>query len=217
MDFQAIRKEYEDAGIEPDSLDPLPMVQFERWLNEATKCCPDKWFETNAMTLATADSNGKVSARVVLLKGLQPDGIRFFTNYDSRKGCELAANPNASVVLHWPYIGRQVRIGGRVEKTCREVSDEYFHSRPRDSQISAAVSAQSTGVSSRAELEQLVSNFRQRIGEDEVPLPDNWGGYLLKPDEFEFWQGRSNRLHDRVVYKLQNDQTAQWKRARLAP
>lgn len=217
MDFQAIRKEYEDAGIEPDRMDAVPMVQFESWLDEATNCCPEKWFETNAMTLATADATGKVSARVVLLKGILPEGIRFFTNYDSAKGKQLAANPNASVVFHWPYVGRQVRISGQVEKTSRTVSEEYFHSRPRDSQVSAAVSTQSKSVASRAELEHLIADFKQQIGDNTVPLPENWGGYLLKPEEFEFWQGRSNRLHDRVLYQLENAQTTQWAKSRLAP
>ena len=217
MDFQAIRKEYEDNGVDPDGLDASPLVQFETWFEEATKCCPEKWFETNAMTLATADSNGKVSARVVLLKGIVPEGIRFFTNYDSAKGQQLEANSQAAVVFHWPFVGRQVRISGKVEKTSRAVSEEYFHSRPRDAQVSAAVSAQSTEVASREELEKLTTNFKQRIGNSEVRLPENWGGYLLKPEEFEFWQGRSNRLHDRVLYQLQSGQSAQWKKTRLAP
>lgn len=175
---------------------------------------PGKWFEPNAMALATADKTGRVSVRYVLLKGIVAEGIRFFTNYDSDKGKQLASNARCSVAFHWPYLGRQVRIEGAVEKTTREVSEEYFHSRPRGSQIGAAVSPQSASIGLRTELEEKREAMLKTLGDSPVPLPENWGGYLIRPDRFEFWQGRRDRLHDRIVYKLEN---GRWEIVRLAP
>ncbi len=144
------------------------------------------------------------------------EGFRFFTNYESKKGTQLAENPNASFVIHWPYQGRQIRVEGVVEKTSRDTSDDYFHSRPRGSQIGAAISNQSSPIKSRVELESLKTEFESQLGDAEVPLPDNWGGYLIRPTRIEFWQGRLNRLHDRIVYSRANEKEP-WTTCRLAP
>ncbi|MCH2181669.1 MAG: pyridoxamine 5'-phosphate oxidase [Mariniblastus sp.] len=215
MDFQAIRKEYEDRGLEPEQLGSDPLAALAAWMDEATEQSPGRWFEPNAMSLATADRSGNVTVRLVLLKGIQSEGILFFTNYDSLKGKQLADNPRAAVALHWPYQGRQVRIEGVTEKTDRSISEAYFHSRPVGSQLSASVSHQSSRLASRSELEQEKQTLAERVDGGPVPLPDNWGGYWLRPDRFEFWQGRSDRLHDRVVYAIDPDGT--WEIMRLAP
>lgn len=214
QDFQKIRKEYEDNGIDIHDLDPLPLRQLELWMDAANSCSPGRWFETNAMALATADENGNVGARYVLLKGIDDDGILFFTNYDSEKGQQLAVNPNCSVALHWPFMGRQIRIQGSATKTSQEVSEKYFHSRPRSAQIGAAVSNQSKQLSSRQELEERVAAYTNEIGDAEVPRPDHWGGYKIHPVRFEFWQGRTSRLHDRIVYQKDGKN---WSKFRLAP
>lgn len=213
MDFQAIRKEYENHGIDESRIpgDPIPL--FRDWYELAVSKCPGRWFEPNAMSLATSGPGGEVTNRIVLLKHIQDEGINFFTNYGSEKGRQLQINPNAAVVFHWPYLGRQVRIVGKVEKTSREVSDEYFHSRTRGSQLSAAASAQSFEVDSRKALDDAKAQLEGKLEGKEVPLPDNWGGYLLRPRQVEFWQGRLDRLHDRIVYRFENH----WTIVRLAP
>ena len=216
MDFQAIRKEYEDRGIESTDLDESPIRQLELWLRQATDHAPGNWFETNAMALATAGTHGEVTVRYVLLKGIDPDGIRFFTNYGSIKARQLDANPNCSAALHWPFLGRQVRISGTAKKTSRQVSEQYFHSRPRGAQLGASISPQSETIVSRSELEHRLQELESRIGDAVIPLPDDWGGYLIQPTEFEFWQGRTNRLHDRIVYRREGP-TSQWSKQRLAP
>lgn len=215
MDFQAIRKEYENAGINDSDLDSNPMEQFKVWYQLAVDKCPGPWFEPNAMALATSDGAGDVTNRIVLLKHIEEIGIRFFTNYDSKKGTQLGLNPKCSIVLHWPYLGRQVRMDGAVTKTSREVSEAYFHSRPRGSQIGAAASKQSSVVNSRESLEETRGMLEEKYSDGEVPLPDNWGGYLLTPVTIEFWQGRLDRLHDRIVY--QNDGSGTWNVTRLSP
>ena len=178
MDFQSMRKEYEDRGIDTDQLDVCPIRQLEQWISEATEKCPGSWFEPNAMALATCGNDGKVSVRQVLFKGITAEGIRFFTNYSSAKGQQLAQNPNCSVSLHWPYQGRQVRVSGKAEKTDRQVSQQYFHSRPRGAQLSAAVSDQSTIIASFGELQRRVNELESVLGDRPVPLPENWGGYV---------------------------------------
>ena len=215
MDFQAIRKEYEDRGLQPDQLGPDPLAALAVWMKEATEQSPGRWFEPNAMSLATTDLVGNVTVRLVLLKGIQAEGILFFSNYDSLKGKQLAENPRAAVALHWPYQGRQVRIEGRTEKTDRAISETYFHSRPVGAQLSASVSPQSSPLPSRSELEQQKESLAERLAGESVPLPDHWGGYWLRPDRFEFWQGRSDRLHDRVVFSI--DPAGTWEITRLAP
>lgn len=213
MDIQQLRNQYESAGINASELPENPLECLQLWFDLAKRHRPGRWYEPNAMTLATSDSSGRVTARMVLLKGIIPDGIRFFTNYRSCKGRQLDINPQASVVFHWPYLGRQVRIEGSVEKTTREVSEQYFHSRPRGSQIGALASQQSNPVEKEVltrVVEQIESEFEGRT----IPLPENWGGYLLKPVRFEFWQGRLNRLHDRIAYEDAGDG---WSRVRLSP
>ena len=214
MDFHDIRKEYENSGIDESSLLESPMDQFRQWYELAVEKSPGKWLEPNAMSLATSDGAGLISNRYVLMKHIEDDGIQFFTNYDSQKGQQLKANANCAVAFHWPYLGRQVRIQGVVEKTSKEISEAYFHSRPRGSQIGAAASLQSSKVETR----ELLDQQRRKLGEQyegqPVPLPENWGGYLIRPRRFEFWQGRLDRLHDRIVY---DSQGGQWSRSRLSP
>ena len=214
MDFQKIRKEYENEGIHEQDLSPDPLIQFRAWCAEAEGHCPGRWFEPNGMALATTDLDGNVTVRWVLLKGICDEGIRFFTNYDSLKGKQLAVNPKAAVAIHWPYLGRQVRIEGVTEKTTRVVSEEYFHSRPRGSQLSALASRQSRPVATRKELDTQLQELANNLDGQQVPLPEDWGGYLLKPNRLEFWQGRLDRLHDRIVYELNGER---WKIQRLSP
>ena len=216
INFEEVRKEYENAGIDIDDLDEHPMSMFENWYADATKVVPGRWYEPNAMALATSDSSGRVSVRYVLLKGVSAEGIKFYSNYDSDKAIQLSENPQCSVVFHWPYLGRQIRIEGTAEKTSRQDSEKYFHSRPRGSQIGAAISNQSETIESREILEQKKESLVAELGNSTVPLPDNWGGYLIRPTRLEFWQGRLDRLHDRLVYSRE-DLSSPWKISRLSP
>ena len=186
-----------------------PLEQFANWFEEARAVVP----LAEAMTLATVDAECSPNARMVLLKGFGPDGFRFFTNYESAKGNELAANARAAVVLYWRELDRQVRIMGSVERLSPDDSDAYFASRPRDSQIAAAISPQSRPAE-REELERRYEDLTRELGDADVPRPDHWGGYLLRPDVIEFWQGRESRMHDRFVYSRQGDI---WRVERLAP
>lgn len=190
------------------------MPLFQAWYELAIEKCPGPWFEPNAMSLATADQAGVVSNRYVLLKKIESDGIQFFTNYDSCKGQQLAENPNCSVAFHWPYLGRQIRIQGKATKTSREVSEAYFHSRPRGSQLGAVASQQSSVVSDRSHLESKRAELDKQFENATVPLPENWGGYHITIDRIEFWQGRLDRLHDRIVYEKAGED---WEQTRLAP
>ena len=214
MDFQAIRKEYENRGIHESDLMDDPFELFRQWYALAVDKCPGRWLEPNVMALGTSDLEGNVSNRYVLMKSIEDDGIQFFTNYDSHKAQQLASNSKCAVALHWPYLGRQVRIEGTTSKTSRENSEAYFHSRPRGSQLGAAVSKQSAMIDSRETLELQKKKLDQQFKDQPIPLPENWGGYLIKPSRFEFWQGRLDRLHDRVVFELAN---GSWKRCLLAP
>jgi pyridoxamine 5'-phosphate oxidase len=207
-----LRKEYGLAELLESNVDPNPLTQFSKWFDEA---CAAKVPEPNAMTLATADASGKPSARTMLLKGIEADGFVFFTNYESKKGKNVAENPRAALVFFWQPVERQVRVEGTTEKLTREKSEEYFHSRPRLAQIGAWVSEQSTVLSSRRELELRVAKNLARFAVGTVPLPDFWGGYLLVPSEIEFWQGRPSRLHDRLRYTRQPN--GNWKIERLSP
>jgi pyridoxamine 5'-phosphate oxidase len=189
-----------------------PIQQVRAWLDEAIAAGIR---EPNAMTLATSTKGGRVSARMVLLKGIDPRGFSFFTNYLSRKGKELAANARAALVLYWPTLNRQVRITGRVVKLTAAESDAYFSSRPAGSRFSAAVSPQSKVIASRAVLQEKLATLKAKYKDDAPPRPKNWGGYLVRPDEIEFWQQGEYRLHDRLRYRRTG--TGAWKMERLAP
>ena len=206
-----LRKSYERAELNEEASQADPLKQFEQWLNEAvTAQVP----EPNAMTVATVASNLRPSTRVVLIKGFDARGIVWFTNYDSRKGQELAGNPYAALQFHWVELERVVRIEGVVEKVSAEESDAYFHSRPLDSRIGAWASPQSEVIASRRVLLTNAALYGAKFLL-QPPRPPHWGGYRLKPDNWQFWQGRKSRLHDRLRYTLQAD--ASWLRERLAP
>ena len=188
-----------------------PLELFEGWMRAALQA---DLILPNAGALATADSEGRPSARMVLLKGLDARGFVFYSNYESRKGLELSVNPRAALVFHWAELERQVRVTGPAERVPRAESEEYWRSRPRASQVSAWASRQSEVVADRAALKEAVHHIEQRYGDGEIPLPPAWGGYVLVPDEIEFWQGRLNRLHDRLRYMRVD---AGWKLERLSP
>jgi pyridoxamine 5'-phosphate oxidase len=212
MTIADLRREYASRALTEPEADADPLRQFQTWFDEALK---SQLTDANAMTLATASSTGEPSARIVLLKGADESGFVFYTNYDSAKGRDLAANPRACLLFFWPELERQVRITGSVTKTTTEESEAYFHSRPVGSQISAAISKQSQPVADRSELEQRYASALENYNGSVVALPPNWGGYRVTPDTIEFWQGRKSRLHDRLVYTRQAD--GAWTRARLEP
>lgn len=212
LDVASLRREYEADGVRRADLHPDPIEQFSIWFSAAVSAAlPD----ANAVTLATATADGKPSARVVLLKGFDQRGFVFFTNYRSRKGCELEANPQAAFAIYWVQLERQIRVGGRVEKTTRDESAAYFHSRPRGSQLGAWVSRQSETIDARRILEGRLAEMTERFAGGSIELPPHWGGYRLVPNEMEFWQGRANRLHDRFRYTRAKDDS--WTIDRLAP
>lgn len=212
LDVASLRRDYETAGLRRADLHPDPIEQFSSWFAGAVEAAlPD----VNAITLATATPEGKPSARVVLLKGFDQRGFVFFTNYHSHKGRELDANPQAAFALFWVQLERQIRVSGRVEKTTREESLAYFHSRPRGSQLGAWVSKQSEVIDARRILEARLAEMTERFAEKPIELPAHWGGYRIVPNEIEFWQGRSNRLHDRFRYTRQAG--GEWSLERLAP
>ena len=206
-----LRKSYERAELDEKASQADPVLQFDQWLKEAIAA---KVPEPNAMTLATVGSNLRPSTRVVLIKGFDEHGIVWYTNYDSRKGQELAGNPYAAVQFHWVERERTVRIEGMVEKVSAEESDAYFHSRPLDSRIGAWASPQSEVISGRGVLVANAAKYGSKFLL-QPPRPPHWGGYRLKADNWQFWQGRRSRLHDRLRYTLQDD--ANWLRERLAP
>jgi pyridoxamine 5'-phosphate oxidase len=206
-----LRKSYERAELNEDASHAQPLDQFDQWLQEAIRC---EVPEPNAMTLATVGSDLRPSTRVVLIKGYDAGGIVWFTNYHSRKGLELAGNPFAALQFHWVELERVVRIEGVVEKVSDAESDAYFHSRPLDSRIGAWASPQSEVISGRGVLLANAAKYGAQFLL-QPPRPPHWGGYRLKPDNWQFWQGRKSRLHDRLRYTLQADQT--WRRERLAP
>lgn len=208
----AIRKEYKLKSLDESEAEVNPIKQFDRWWQDAIASDID---EVNALTLATTSSDGKPSARIVLLKGYDSNGFVFFTNYESRKGKELAENPAGCMIFFWKELERQVRIDGTINKVSEAESDAYFFSRPAGSQVGAWVSPQSTVIESRDIIEQRLQQFQQQFAESPITRPPHWGGYQLVPEAIEFWQGRPSRLHDRLRYTRQEDQ--QWKMERLAP
>jgi pyridoxamine 5'-phosphate oxidase len=212
MTIADLRREYASRALSEDEADHDPLKQFSVWFGEALK---SELLDVNAMTLATATPAGEPAARIVLLKGFDEHGFVFFTNYDSAKGRELAANPRACLLLFWRELERQVRITGSIAKTTTAESETYFQSRPYESQIGAWASAQSRTVDGRAALESQYAALAAKYTAGHVPLPPFWGGYRVRPDTIEFWQGRKSRLHDRLLYTRQAD--GSWSRSRLAP
>ena len=231
MNLADIRREYSTGGLRRADLDANPMAQFNAWLAQASAGGRRRkigialfklWHavlghspaDVNAMVLATVDKSGRPSARNVLLKGVDARGFIFFTNYDSRKGLELAENPNAALTFYWPDLERQICVTGSVGRIPREESEAYFKSRPRGSRLATWASNQRDAVADRAALDAKWRDAAAKFPGD-VPLPPNWGGYVLKPERIEFWQGRPSRLHDRFCYLRQLD--GSWKLERLAP
>lgn len=211
MSIADLRKEYSHASLSESDIATDPIAQFKGWFNEALKA---KIPEANAMSLATVAANGRPSSRIVLIKEFDHRGFSWFTNYASRKGHELHQNQYAALLFYWIELERQVRIEGRVERISAEENDAYFQSRPLGSRIGAIASSQSEPISSRQTLEARYADAEAKYGQH-PPRPAHWGGYRLVPDYIEFWQGRSSRLHDRIVFKLQGD--GSWDRLRLQP
>lgn len=212
MDIAALRKDYAAATLDVADVAPDPLHQLDRWLKEAIAA---RLPEPTAMSVATADARGRPSSRILLLKGLDARGLVFFSNYASRKGRELAANPRAALLFHWMELERTARIEGAVEQVAAAESDAYFASRPLGSRIGAIASPQSERIADRAWLQARVDEAAARYGES-VPRPSHWGGYRVIPDAFEFWQGRPSRLHDRIAYTRAAAAGA-WTIERLAP
>lgn len=213
-DLADMRRDYEGEALAPENTPDTPLALFEDWLKRATE---SEGLDANAMTLATVDSEGHPHARIVLLKGFDAQGFRFYTNYQSQKGNELAHVPNAAIVFWWPELQRQVRVEGSVEKVDAQQSDDYFATRPRKSQLAAWVSQQSVEIPNRDWMKERLARFERVYAEQEVERPPHWGGYLLVPHTIEFWQGQRSRLHDRVRYTRRDSQASEWHRTRLAP
>lgn len=206
-----IRNEYKWKQLDKEHVSDDPLKQMDNWLQEAITSA---LYEPTAMTLSTVSPNGRPSSRVVLLKGIYDNGLTFFTNYNSRKGRDIASNPYSSLNFFWPELERQVRVEGIVQKISAEESEEYFQSRPRGSQLGAIVSPQSQVIAGREVLEENKSNLEKKLEGKSIERPSHWGGYILIPEYFEFWQGRPDRLHDRISFtRLENE----WKIERLAP
>ncbi|HAC15499.1 MAG TPA: pyridoxamine 5'-phosphate oxidase [Bacteroidetes bacterium] len=211
-DIDKIRRDYKSRSLDEADLHNDPIQMFLKWFDEAGQSGS---LDVNAMTLATVDESGKPSTRIVLLKGVENDSFVFFTNYLSRKGQNLAANPNVSLCFFWPELERQIRIDGTCSKIASVDSEKYFRSRPYESQIGAWASAQSSIISSRTELENNFKSLMQKYPTPEsIPFPEFWGGYKVNPTEIEFWQGRSSRLHDRFLYLKQKNS---WTLNRMSP
>lgn len=211
MKLHSIRTEYKYAELSEINITRNPFRQFENWMNEALKARVN---EPTAMSVATLGIDGFPDSRIVLLKHFDENGFTFFTNYTSNKGNSIAKNPAVGLHFFWPELERQIRISGFAEKTSVEVSDSYFYSRPVLSQIAAIVSTQSSKIPSREFLDSQFQSIKEKNNVDNIKRPENWGGFLVKPVKFEFWQGRESRLHDRILYEKENDN---WLISRLAP
>jgi len=206
-----LRREYKLNKLSEETVHKNPFNQFEKWFEEVLKV---GLIEPNAMILATADDKAKPSVRVVLLKGLSKKGFTFFTNYRSRKGKSLSKNSSASLLFFWAELERQVRVEGKIKKVFRAESQKYFNTRPIESRLAAWASSQSEVIPDRDYLEKRFQKFEKQFKGKKIPMPQNWGGFILVPEYFEFWQGRESRLHDRICYKKVNKK---WKIFRLAP
>ena len=211
LDLAAVRRDYALASLAERDVDPDPIRQFEHWFADAVSA---RLPEPNAMTLSTATRDGVPSARIVLLKGVDADGFVFYTDYRSRKGAELAENPLAALTFLWKEIERQVRITGAVSRVSTEESEAYFRTRPPGSRLGAWASHQSSVIASREELDARLRDVTERFADGDVPLPPHWGGFRVMPDEIEFWQGRPDRLHDRLLYRRGE---RGWEISRLSP
>lgn len=211
VDIAEIRKEYLLKTLNESGVLADPLAQFALWLEEAVAA---DVLEPNAMSLATSTFDGRPSSRIVLLKGLEHGGFIFFSNYESRKAKEILKNPYSAAVFMWNELERQVRIEGKIHKISTEESDKYFQSRPEKSKLGAWASPQSQVIPNRKYLEDLMSDFEEEFSGKPITRPTNWGGYILVPEMIEFWQGRQNRLHDRILYTEEN---TKWKIERLAP
>lgn len=211
MDLADFRKEYSDRGLSRNELNPDPIAQFSRWFEQAVEM---KVHEPNAMTLASVDEGGMPCQRTVLLKSYDAEGFVFFTNYQSHKAAQMEANPRVCLLFPWITLERQVIVQGLVEKVSTEESLKYFHARPRESQIGAWVSHQSTVIPSREFLMEKLAELEERFSQGEIPLPPFWGGYRVRPQTIEFWQGGPARLHDRFFYQREE---GGWKIDRLSP
>ena len=213
LSLEHLREEYRRGALDEVNCEPDPMEQFRRWMQEARAA---QLKEPNALTLATATPDGRPSGRIVLLKEVVPDGFVFYTNYTSRKGHEMEANPHVALTFYWAELERQVRVEGQISKVSREKSQTYFRGRPKGSRLGALASHQSDVLPSRKPLEAKLEELQLEYADsDDVPAPDWWGGYCVRPEAIEFWQGRENRLHDRLLYRRTNED--HWAIERLSP
>jgi pyridoxamine 5'-phosphate oxidase len=210
--IEKLRRDYSGKLFDESMVDPDPFNQFEKWFEDAVKA---EISDPHAMVIATVSEDRNPSARVVLLRGFESKGFVFYTNYRSHKGNDILRNPNVAAVFYWNGLDRQVRIEGVVEKVDAKNSDDYFHSRPRESQLAAWASNQSKVIAGREELEKMFKEYENKFAGQAVPRPDNWGGFRIMPVNYEFWQGRPSRLHDRISY--QRDKAGKWEIRRLAP
>jgi pyridoxamine 5'-phosphate oxidase len=213
-DLADLRRDYQNAGLDEGDLDPDPIVQFGAWFAAWHKVAVG---DANAMIVATATPDGRPSARTVLLKGIVEGGFAFYTNYESRKARELAANPRATILFPWHALGRQLIVEGVVERLPADVSDAYWATRPAGSRLGAAASPQSSVVADRAALDRLFTELATAHPDGDIPRPAHWGGFRLVPDRFELWQGQENRLHDRLAYRPDPSLATGWRVERLAP